>query len=99
MQLLSPLLRLCTLAYHCTYHYIPVHTQVLSPLFVPPREYVTVQGQLGDCMYFIHRGIVQLTKLDDHSQERALRRLSDVATASAQTHGFHAGAVRTVQSA
>ena len=30
--------------------------QVLSPLFVPPREYVTVQGQLGDCMYFIHRG-------------------------------------------
>ena len=52
--------------------------QVLTPLFVPPHEYVTVQGQDGDCMYFINRGVVQLTRVDRRmGEERPLRRLCD----------------------
>ena len=38
--------------------------QCLTPLFVPPREYVTIESQMSDCMYFINRGVVQLTKFE-----------------------------------
>jgi len=33
----------------------------LQQVFMPPREYIVVQGQTGSCMYFITRGVVQIT--------------------------------------
>ena len=35
--------------------------EALTPVITLPREYVMVQGQLGDEMYFINRGLVQIT--------------------------------------
>jgi CRP-like cAMP-binding protein len=57
--------------------------KALRPVIVLQREYVCVQGQRGDEMYFISRGVVQETKflpLEDGSSKAALRRQSSHAS-------------------
>ena len=36
---------------------------------MPPREYIVVQGQFGFCMYFISRGVVQITVVKDDVEQ------------------------------
>eukprot|EP00966_Prymnesium_polylepis_P049500 1145989-Prymnesium_polylepis.1 len=48
----------------------------LQQVFMPPREYIVVQGQFGYCMYFISRGVVQVTVVRD-DVEQPLGQLTD----------------------
>ena len=41
----------------------------LQQVFMPPREYIVVQGQFGFCMYFISRGVVQITLVKDDVEQ------------------------------
>ena len=50
--------------------------EALSPVITLPREYVMVQGQLGDEMYFINRGLVQITCFVNF-REVPIRQLTD----------------------
>ena len=47
--------------------------EALVPVIMLPREYVMVQEQVGDEMFFINRGLVQVTQFVN-MQERAVRR-------------------------
>jgi len=44
--------------------------RALEQVIFPPREYVMVQGSIGDCMYFIARGVVQIT-IVEHTKWRS----------------------------
>ena len=60
--------------------------RALESEFAPPREYVIVQGQTGDCMYFINKGVVQLTRCTKREGEQPVMQLSD-------GHHFGEGAI------
>lgn len=48
----------------------------LQQVFMPPKEYIIVQGQYGYCMYFIRRGFVQITVIQA-DEEVPLAQLGD----------------------
>eukprot|EP00908_Phaeocystis_cordata_P008354 Transcript_19010.p1 GENE.Transcript_19010~~Transcript_19010.p1 ORF type:complete len:813 (-),score=358.41 Transcript_19010:1119-3557(-) len=50
--------------------------EALVPVIMLPREYVMVQGQPGDEMFFINRGFVQVTQFINF-QEAPIRQLTD----------------------
>ena len=60
------------LTVHCTLQLI----DCLDPVIVLPREYVCVQGQRGAEMFFISRGILQVTVVM-HGEEFPLQQLRD----------------------
>lgn len=48
----------------------------LTPVIMLPREYVMVQGQIGNEMFFVNRGVLQVSQFVNY-QEQPLRQLRD----------------------
>ncbi len=59
--------------------------EALVPVIMLPREYVMVQGQPGDEMFFINRGFVQVTQFINF-QEAPIRQLTDGARRRPASH-------------
>ena len=59
--------------------------EALVPVIMLPREYVMVQGQPGDEMFFINRGFVQVTQFVNF-QEAPIRQLTDGARRRPASH-------------
>jgi hypothetical protein len=86
MEKQRPLIMKVTMFKDVTPACIVAIIRALESEFAPPREYVIVQGQNGDCMYFINKGVVQLTRFTRREGEQPVMQLSD-------GHHFGEGAI------
>ena len=48
----------------------------LTPVIMLPREYVMVQGQVGNEMFFVNRGVLQVTQFQNY-REQPIRQIRD----------------------
>ncbi|KAL1503096.1 hypothetical protein AB1Y20_011159 [Prymnesium parvum] len=68
MEKKKPLIQAVSIFQNVSAPCIVAIVHALQQVFMPPHEYIIIQGQYGYCMYFIRRGVVQITVVKDEME-------------------------------